>query len=144
MLAHQYGGAGVFIWEAMKARASPAEVSTRLRLYLFGHFRIESETRPVHLPTRKVESLLAYLVLRSEDHTREQLAALFWGDVTDTQARASLRNALAILRRQLGEELLVTDCDTVQLNPAFPWVDALRFRVQATQFPSALARPQRS
>ncbi len=107
-------------------------------LYLFGYCRIESETGPVHLPTRKVESLLAYLVLRPEEHTREQLAALFWGDVSDTQARASLRNALAILRRQLGEELLLTDRDTVQLNPAFPlWVDALDFQVQATQFLSA-------
>ncbi len=48
-------------------------------------------TELIRLPTRKVESLLAYIVLYPHEHARGKLAALFWGYVTDTQARQSLR-----------------------------------------------------
>jgi predicted ATPase/DNA-binding SARP family transcriptional activator len=82
----------------------------------------------LRLPTRKIESLLAYLVLHPETHSREKTAALFWGDVPDAQARVSLRYALAMLRKELGGDLVITDRETVQLNPEFPlWVDARAF-----------------
>src|SRR5439155_26592099 len=80
------------------------------------------------LPTRKVAALLAYLALHPEQHAREKLAALCWGDSSDAQARASLRTALNALRKQAGESVVVADRLTVQLNPAQPmWVDALAF-----------------
>ncbi|MBI4758573.1 MAG: hypothetical protein HY783_06185 [Chloroflexi bacterium] len=111
------------------AHVSPAKVLTPLRLYLLGSFRIEREGQLIHLPTRKVESLLADLVLQPEKHSREKLAALFWGDVTDTQARCSLRKALTLLRKSLGDEILIADREAVQINPASPlWVDALEFK----------------
>ncbi|HEX6269551.1 MAG TPA: BTAD domain-containing putative transcriptional regulator, partial [Anaerolineales bacterium] len=119
-------------------QATLGEVSNRLRLYLFGQFRIERGKRPVRLPTRKLESLLSYLILHPDPHSREKLAALWWGDVSDSQARASLRNALAILRKQLGNQLLLADRKVVQLNPTYPlWADALVFQAQATQLLSA-------
>src|SRR5574341_445069 len=106
-----------------------------IRLYLLGSFRLEREGRTTHLRTRKVESLFAYLALFSEAHTREKLAALLWGDSTDEQARHSLRTALAALRKELGDEILITDRETVQLNPDPPlWVDALEFQAQANKF----------
>ena len=110
-----------------------------VRLYLFGALRIESDAQTIHLPTRKLEALLAYLVLHSQTtHTREKLATLCWGDSTDAQARASLRNALPVLRRTLGNELFSIDRETVQLNPAAPlWVDVLAFQAQATAFLAA-------
>lgn len=58
-------------------------------LYLFGPFRLEQcngvPPRPVRLPRHKVKALLAYLVLHldTSGHTREKLAALFWGDTPD-------------------------------------------------------------
>ena len=104
---------------------SPTPDAAPVRLYLLGAFRIEHRGAAIHLPRRKVESLLAYLVLHPEEHTRDHLATLFWGDFTDDQARASLRNSLTVLRKTFGDELLLTDRETVQLNPAFPlWVDA--------------------
>jgi predicted ATPase len=116
------------------AHATPTAVSL-LRVYLFGRFRAESAQGPIHLPTRKIEALLAYLILHPKPHSREKLAALFWGDFSDSQARASLRNALPILRRQFGSELLLADRETVQLDPSsWLWVDALEFRRQATNF----------
>ena len=100
-------------------RASPA-----YRLHLLGAFRIEKNARAIRFPTRKVESLLAYLALFPEPHAREKLAALLWGDSSDDQARYSLRTALAIIRKELGDDALIADRETAQLNPDFPlWVD---------------------
>jgi predicted ATPase/DNA-binding SARP family transcriptional activator len=98
---------------------------SRFRLYLLGQFRLEDAGRPVRLPTRKAASLLAYLALHPQPHSREHLAALLWGDVPHAQATASLRTALSSLRTRLGAEALLSDRHTVQLNPAFPlWMDA--------------------
>jgi DNA-binding SARP family transcriptional activator len=116
-------------------RASAPAPAPRLRLYLFGKFHLESEAGPIYLPTRKIESLLAYLALHRDEQQRETLAALLWGDSPDVQARNSLRHALATLRKSLGDDLLLADREAVQLNPAFPlWVDALEFQAQATRF----------
>ncbi len=101
-----------------------------VRLSLLGAFRLERDGRPIPLPTRKVESLLAYLVLHPEQHAREKLAALFWGDVRDEQARRSLRVALTTLRKQLGDDIVLTDREPVQINPDYPlWVDAKEFQI---------------
>jgi predicted ATPase/DNA-binding SARP family transcriptional activator len=121
--------------------ASKHTRSHQFRLYLLGSFRLESfvagaravdKAESISLPTRKIESLLAYLVLHPELHAREKLAALIWGDSTDEQARNSLRNALSVLRKQLEDDLLLVDRETAQLSPRFPlWVDAVEFKKQA-------------
>ena len=99
-----------------------------LRLYLLGAFRIERDSQPIRLPRRKVESLLAYLVLHPQLHAREKLAALLWGDFPDAPALHSLRTSLAVLRQRLGNDLLLVDRENVQLNPDVPlWVDLREF-----------------
>ena len=104
------------------------------RLFLLGTFRLEKEGYVVSLATRKVASLLAYLALHPEPHPRETIATLFWGDSSDEHARRSLRTALATLRKRIGHESLLTDRETVQLNPQQAlWVDALAFRAQAKE-----------
>jgi predicted ATPase/DNA-binding SARP family transcriptional activator len=104
---------------------TPPRLQPGLRLRLLGTFRAELDGQPVHLPRRKVEHLLAYLVLQPGEHSREEIAALLWGDLPDEQARGSLRTALSVLRGQFGVDLLLTDRDTIQLNPKFPlWLDA--------------------
>ena len=118
---------------------SPAKrTNSQFRLYLLGSFRLESvmvgsrDAQPVVLPTRKIESLLAFLTLHPESHAREKLAALIWGDSTDEQARNSLRNALSTLRRQTDDDLLLVDRETAQITPRFPlWIDAVEFKRQA-------------
>jgi DNA-binding SARP family transcriptional activator len=106
----------------------PAKGTERLNIYLLSSFRIERGAESVQLPTRKVESLLAYLILNQEKHSREKLAALFWGDSSDAEARNSLRNALAVLNKKLGHHLLIVDRRIVELNSDYPlWVDALEF-----------------
>jgi non-specific serine/threonine protein kinase len=98
------------------------------RLNLLGAFRIERNSHPIRFPTRKVEALLAFLAVCPEAHSREKLAALLWGDSTDDQARHSLRTALATIRKELGDGILLADRETVQLNPDTSiWVDVREF-----------------
>lgn len=104
-------------------------------LFLLGAFRLERNQQRIHLPTRKIESLLAYLLLNPGVHTRETLATLFWGDFSDTKARASLRKALALLRKTIAPEVLLTSRETVQINADFSlWVDVTQFEKQALGF----------
>jgi len=98
-------------------------------VFLLGTFRIEHKTQPIHLPTRKVEALLAYLILHLGPHSREKLAALFWGDSSDTAARGSLRKALTLLRKHIDSEIVLANRENVELNSSYPlWVDLNQFR----------------
>jgi predicted ATPase/DNA-binding SARP family transcriptional activator len=118
----------------MTAGHPAAPGTPRVRLRLFGSFEGALDDAPVHLPTRKIEALLAYLVLHPAPHAREKLAALFWGDVPDDRARVSLRYALARLRQAFGPKLLLAGRETAQINPEFPiWVDARAFQAQAPE-----------
>ena len=108
--------------------------TNQLCIYLLGAFRIELKTQSIRLPTRKTESLLAYLILHSGSHSREKLAALFWGESSDTAARGSLRKALALLRKYIDSELILADRETVRLDPSFPlWADVNSFEIQAQE-----------
>ena len=111
-----------------------------VQAFLFGTFTLVGGAGPIYLPTHRIESLLAYLLLHPEPHTREKLATLIWGEANDMRARNSLRNALALLRKKFGADLLLVDREQVQLNPRYPFrVDALAFREQAEHFLSALS-----
>src|SRR5262245_11716882 len=94
----------------------------RLCLQLFGGFRAWLDPGDVvRMPTRKVEALLAYLALPAgQTHPRDKLASLLWGELSEAQARASLRQSLFRLRRALGvAEMgrLRVDGDGVALDP---------------------------
>ena len=66
---------------------------------LFGGFRLASPSGTlVTVSSRKAQALLAYLVVAGRRCSRDDLAALLWGDRADGQARQSLRQTLAILR----------------------------------------------
>lgn len=110
--------------------------STVLRLHLLGGFRIESAGHTLALPTRKMESLLAYLALHPGPFPRTKLAQIIWCDSSPEQARNSLRNALPALRRCVGEDFLIIDRETVQIAPT-AWVDAIEFRARADAFLTA-------
>jgi predicted ATPase/DNA-binding SARP family transcriptional activator len=115
----------------MNASASKAPI---LEAHLFGAPQFRRDGKVLPLPvTHKATSLLAYLFLhKNYPHSREKLAALFWGDASDEQARHSLRTALATLRKRLGDRMFISDRETVQINPDISiWVDALEFQKSA-------------
>ena len=105
-----------------------------LRLTLFGGFRAADESgREIAIKSRKARALLAYLALPTgKARSREALMALLWSERGEEQARASLRQALSGLRKDLGkgsggsaldalcitEETLKLDGDLVAVEPA--------------------------
>src|SRR5262245_32870728 len=75
----------------------------RLSLRLLGDFQAELG-RPVRLRTRKTQALLAYLALPpGHSHSRDKLATLLWGDLSQSQARSRFRETLFALGRSLSE-----------------------------------------
>lgn len=108
------------------------------RVSLLGSFELEVNGKPIRLPTRKAEALLAYLILHRNIQSREKIASLFWGDSLDELARRSLRTALSALRKELGEDFVITNRETIQLNPRFPiWIDVQEMERQAKEILSA-------
>jgi DNA-binding SARP family transcriptional activator len=66
-------------------------------------------------------ALLAYLASPAPGtwHRRDVLLALFWPELDTAHARTSLRNALHVLRRTLGDAILRTRGDEeVSIDPA--------------------------
>lgn len=75
-----------------------------LRIRLLGELRLELGGRRLNaIASRRARSLLAWLAYHPGLHPRTRVAAVFWPDVLESSARASLRTTLATLRRELGE-----------------------------------------
>src|SRR4051812_11132996 len=95
-----------------------------LRLKLLGGFELRPVSgEPIPLFAKKPALLLAYLALRppGQPQGRDKLAGLLWGDSGEAQARHSLRQALAVLRRALGPHadglVLAPEGETLALAP---------------------------
>jgi TolB-like protein/Flp pilus assembly protein TadD len=107
-----------------------------VHLRLLGGLELQQGSGPAVIPAgRKVRALLACLALSpGRAWPREKLMALLWSDRSDEQARASLRQALAEMRRELGQPAAVrTEHDAVSLDPALLAVDALEFERLAVE-----------
>jgi serine/threonine-protein kinase len=75
-------------------------------------------------------ALLAYLALSSPRgfQRRDALLALFWPELDDEHARASLRKAVHVLRQALGPGVLIgRGDDDLGLAPGTLWCDAVAF-----------------
>lgn len=90
----------------------------QLRLKLLGDFSAMGIAgKPIELAARKGRGILAILALApGQSVPRERLAFLLWSDHGEAQARSSLRQMLTILRKELGEGVLGSDDERVQLN----------------------------
>ena len=102
----------------------------KLNLQLLGEFSLRrGDGRPVAIASKKNRALLAILALSPGLHaTREKLAYLLWGSRSEDAARNSLRQALAILRKEvnlLGQPLMDLHDDNVILRPEIITIDAL-------------------
>jgi DNA-binding SARP family transcriptional activator/TolB-like protein/Tfp pilus assembly protein PilF len=85
----------------------------------------------LRISSRKGQALLAYLAMHP-DHSasREHLAALFWGDRRDEQARHNLRQCLVTLRRDLlkgAADILSIEASSVGLRTEHLSIDADEF-----------------
>ena len=98
-----------------------------IRLVTLGSLQLNKDSGPLLAGRRKVLALLACLLRRAPDHVlRSELAVLLWTDRRETQAKQSLRQALAELRPIFGDALMA-DADAVLLDPDACWHDARAF-----------------
>jgi DNA-binding SARP family transcriptional activator/predicted ATPase len=73
-----------------------------LKIYLLGQFKLQAHDKPIELPSRSAQSLLAYLSLNAGvSQRRERLASLFWPETNESNARSYLRQALWRVRKTL-------------------------------------------
>lgn len=120
----------------------------RLKLELLGGLQVFSASeprRPIAVTAKKVQALLAYLALQpGRAQPRAKVATLLWSESGEAQARASLRQALLVLRRTLGldeRELVAGSGETIELDAACIEVDAIEFeRLVQDGSPDALER----
>ncbi len=86
-----------------------------LTLHLKGPFRMTGPGAPKAL-SRRGQAMLAFLSRQPEFRAeRGRLADLLWSDRSGDQARASLRQELSVMRRDLPEGLLMADRQHVWL-----------------------------
>jgi predicted ATPase/DNA-binding SARP family transcriptional activator len=107
----------------------------RLALSLLGAFQATRDGQPlVGFESNKVRALLTYLAIEAgRPSSREELACLLWSDQPDRAARSNLRQALANLRRTIGDEaaqppVLLIDREFIRFNSeADYWLDTTEF-----------------
>jgi DNA-binding SARP family transcriptional activator/predicted ATPase len=88
----------------------------QLALFLFGTPTIELDGVPVYFATRKTQAILIYLIITRQPQSREMLMLLLWPAADTLRGRASLRRALADIKKVIGENWLTTEGDIVALN----------------------------
>jgi DNA-binding SARP family transcriptional activator/ketosteroid isomerase-like protein len=117
-------------------------MAATLHIDLLGDFRLLFDETPVTaLKTARLQSLLAYLVLRrNAPQPRSKLAFLFWPDSTEAQAHTNLRNLLHHFRRALPEADLFLQADAGTLG----WRPDAPCTLDVADFESALAQAARA
>ena len=107
-----------------------------IKVFLFGKFRIEVDTNPIpKFEVQKARELLVYLLLnRDQPQSRERLADVLWGEISQDQANNYLRKALWQLQSNLEihnmskQELVRVDGEYLQINPHCEfWLDISLF-----------------
>jgi DNA-binding SARP family transcriptional activator len=74
-----------------------------LQLGLLSSIEVRRGVKPVDIPSRTAQSLLAFLALNAgKAYRREKLAGQLWPESTDESARDYLRHALWRIRKALG------------------------------------------
>ncbi|MEM9229399.1 MAG: BTAD domain-containing putative transcriptional regulator [Pseudomonadota bacterium] len=101
-------------------------------IQLLGKFALlDGDGNQIPVTGAKTQGLIAFLAMTvGMPPTRDRIINLFWGDRFSDQARQSLRQAIAKLRRVLpndGPEVLIIDQDRIGLNPAAVRVDFDQF-----------------
>jgi TolB-like protein len=112
--------------------STPPGVEGTVQLRLLGPFSLVlAGGHELAITTKKNRALLAILALSPGGQaTRDKLCELLWGDRGDEQARSSLRQSLAVMRKELGQSealLLQTREDIISLKSQGVIVDVVSF-----------------
>ncbi|GAB4196491.1 MAG: hypothetical protein OHK0022_14020 [Roseiflexaceae bacterium] len=111
-----------------------------LRMALLGAPLVSSAGAPLRgFVSAKAQALLFYLAVTRRPHSRSALAALLWGDMPESDARANLRVALANLRQLAGPYLSISRDQVGFAADAHYWldVDVFQSRLRLLDLPAA-------
>lgn len=101
----------------------------QLTLSLFGIPAVELDGVSVRFATRKATAILIYLAVTKQPQGRDGLMLLLWPEADTRRARASLRRALADIKKVIGGGWITVEADTLCLNEqANIGVDVWEFR----------------
>ncbi|NUQ20472.1 MAG: hypothetical protein HOQ09_05870 [Gemmatimonadaceae bacterium] len=104
----------------------------------------DGEEAPALIAHPKRLALLAFLALTPPPgfRRRDSLVAIFWPELGDAHARAALRQAVHVIRRTLGDALLVSrGSEELGVDRRLLWCDAVAFAEDAAagRYDDALA-----
>jgi DNA-binding SARP family transcriptional activator len=99
-----------------------------LEFKLLGPLEVRSDEGAIRISAPQQRALLALLVLRANQVVpTDTLADLLWNESPPAEARASLQNAVARLRKALGPSLLLTEPPGYRLSVDGAQVDVTEF-----------------
>ncbi|MBP7962930.1 MAG: NACHT domain-containing protein [Caldilineaceae bacterium] len=119
-------------------------MSEKLQISLLGSPQILVDGQAItDWSTSKAKAILFYLAANAagqknqpRHHSRDAIATLLWGEMSDTQAKQNLRAVLPDLRRLLGDHLQI-DRQTIAFQPTTSyWLDVEILRATLTPGPS--------
>jgi DNA-binding SARP family transcriptional activator/predicted ATPase len=103
-------------------------MSNRLTFKLLGKPHINLNDQPLTgFISSKAQALLLYLAVTGRPHSRETLAGLLWGDMSEAQAAKNLRNVLSNLRALVGSHVLITREEAAFDLHSDYWLDVAEF-----------------
>ena len=105
-------------------------------LKCFGGIRLECDGRPLTGAALRQRSLalLAFVASRREQGmSRDKVLGYFWPETDTDRARNNLKQTLFIMRRSLGDKVLISSSPFLRINTA-------RLEVDSWQFEAALDR----
>ena len=101
-------------------------------LRLLGPLTLTIDGRELHRLPRKADALLVLLALQpGRPIARETVADFLWTDRGPEQARHSLRQTLLVLRRTVGQDLILAEANCLVIPPGTLGVDAIEFEARA-------------
>jgi adenylate cyclase len=113
---------------AQNRQPRPFDNVALLHVGLLGPVRISHDGKPVAIASKKARALLGYLALREGiEVSRGILAGLLWGERSESQARASLRQTLSELRTALAgsaRQPIAATKEAITWVAGSAWIDA--------------------
>jgi DNA-binding SARP family transcriptional activator/predicted ATPase len=100
---------------------------TVLELWLLGRAQATFQGSPIQIASRKALALLTYLAVEGGTHHRDAVACLLWPEQGQSQALASLRQALYTLRRSIPKDPIDGDRRTLRIHGDELWIDVWEF-----------------
>ena len=97
--------------------------AARLSIRLLGPLEVTVGRRPVVVDTRKALAIVALVAAEGRPFARDELAAMFWPESDDEDARGALRRTLSTLRTAVRDPGLIIGRTQIALDPARTTVD---------------------